>query len=105
MDGGTVWNVDPISAIHQCLEIVDSEEDIIMDVAICSDNYVQAETEVSKSSLSNFQRTRSIRDSRNGTNMIDNALRAYPNVNYRHFFMDENPIGAPDFRNETTWPM
>lgn len=35
MDGGTVWNVDPVSAIHQCLEIVDSEEDIILDIAIC----------------------------------------------------------------------
>ena len=35
MDGGTVWNVNLNSAIDQCMEIVDSYEDIIVDVAIC----------------------------------------------------------------------
>ena len=54
MDGGTVWNVDPVSAILQCLEIVESEEDIIMDVAICSDNYVESEAEPSKNSFANY---------------------------------------------------
>jgi len=36
MDGGTVWDVNPISAVQQCLEIVDDVKDIIIDVALCS---------------------------------------------------------------------
>ena len=38
MDGGTVWDTDPISAIKQCLDVVDNEEDIIVDIAICGAN-------------------------------------------------------------------
>ena len=100
IDGGSVWNLNPISAIQQCLEIVDSEEDIIMDVAIYSDDYVQAETKVG-STLPNMLRAHNIRKSRNGIDMIDNALRAYPDVNYRNIFLNENPEKALDFRSET----
>ena len=35
VDGGTQWNVNIEAAIEQCMEIVDDEADIIVDVAIC----------------------------------------------------------------------
>lgn len=35
MDGGTVWNVNADTAIQQCLELVDSAADIVLDVAVC----------------------------------------------------------------------
>jgi len=34
MDGGTVWNVNIKDAIDKCLEIVDDEEHVVLDVAI-----------------------------------------------------------------------
>lgn len=34
IDGGVLLNVDVGSAIDRCLEIVDDEEDIIMDVIL-----------------------------------------------------------------------
>ena len=36
MDGGTVWDVNVISAIEQCLEVVDDVSKIVIDIAICS---------------------------------------------------------------------
>ena len=43
--------------VNQCLNIVDSEEDIIIDVAICGDNVLQPEVEVSNDSIKNWQRS------------------------------------------------
>ena len=53
MDGGTVWDVNIDSAINQCLEFVDSEEDIIVDVAICGYTSRTGDP-VSKNAMENF---------------------------------------------------
>ena len=37
-------------------------------------------------------------------NSISGALRAYPDVDWRHLFLQMNPGSILDFRNETTWP-
>lgn len=104
MDGGTVWNVDPFSAINQCLEVVDSEEDIILDIAICSDGVVEVESEEGKT-MHEFFRARQLHGFYTGTNLIADAQRAHPKVNYRHLFLEhDNIVVCLDFRNETTWP-
>jgi hypothetical protein len=36
MDGGTVWNTNMGSAVDRCREMVEKDEDIIMDVIICT---------------------------------------------------------------------
>ena len=53
MDGGTVWDVNVDSAIEQCLEIVDSVEDIIIDVAICGYTHMRGHP-VSGNAMTNF---------------------------------------------------
>ena len=35
MDGGTVYNINIEAAVRQCMEIVDDESKIIVDVYIC----------------------------------------------------------------------
>ena len=35
MDGGTVWNTNLVSAVDRCLEQVDDESQIIIDIALC----------------------------------------------------------------------
>jgi len=32
MDGGTVWNLNLIDAVDKCLEIVDDQEHVVLDV-------------------------------------------------------------------------
>ena len=108
MDGGTVWNVDPFSAIQQCLEVVDSEEDIIMDIAICGDYEMSTESEIGKT-MNAFKRARSIRGFYQDPDEIAEAMRAFPGVDYRHLFLEVDlKLTGPselDFRNETTWPL
>lgn len=105
MDGGTVWNVNPTSAIQQCLEIVENEEDIILDILLCDDYSLSEQTDLGKDSIYEGLRGKMIHNYYSNTNEIAETMRAYPNVNYRNLFVEKNPIIAClDFRNETTWP-
>ena len=105
MDGGTVYNVDPISAVDQCLEIVDSEEDIIMDILFCRDYELEKDEALGKNSIWEFFRGRQIHSFTTDPDSIADVQRAYPNIDYRHLFLEMNDIiVALDFRNQTTWP-
>jgi len=98
--------VDPISAIEQCLEVVDSEEDIIMDVAICATYDIPPESELGNS-IFDFKRSQTIHKFYVATDSLVQSMRAYPRVDYRHFFMEFDALHGPDeldFRNSTTWP-
>ena len=54
MDGGTVHDVNLISAIHQCLDgVVDDVSKIILDVTICQKDKVHGETPT-KNAYENF---------------------------------------------------
>ena len=35
MDGGTVWNINLVSAIDRCMELVDDESQIVLDIVVC----------------------------------------------------------------------
>ena len=104
MDGGTIWDIDILSAVNQCLNVVDDEADIIVDVAICGDNVLKSEEEVSKDSISNWQRSNYITKFYRSSNAIIEQKRAHPNVQYRHLFLEQNALANLDFRNQTTWP-
>ena len=58
-DGG-VWDIDISSAIQQCLNVVDDESDIIVDIAICGDKTLNQTEAVSKNALSNMAISRQI---------------------------------------------
>ena len=105
MDGGTIWDVDILSAVNQCLELVDSEEDIIIDIAICGDSTMNQIEEVSKDAIFNWFRSNNIHKFYREMNSIAQQRRARPNVTYRHLFLEADPMDVSlDFRNSTTWP-
>ena len=62
MDGGTVWNVNIDSAIRQCLEVVDDESDIIVDIAICDDDTISPVDPETEGTIWNFFRSYNIHD-------------------------------------------
>ena len=73
MDGGTVYDVDPVSAIQQCLEVVENEEDIIMDILLC-ENYTRPTISMlPKNSMQNFKRSTDIKGYYSSTNQIAGA--------------------------------
>ena len=106
MDGGTVWNVNLKDAVDKCLEIVDDEAHVVLDVAITEFVNLEEIEEAGKT-YNNFSRKRQIRKYYKTMNDIAEFARSRPNVNYRHFFEPSESLGGVkdelDFRNSTTW--
>ena len=106
MDGGTVWNVNVKDAVDKCLEVVDDEAHVVLDVAITEFISLDELSETGKS-YDNFGRKRAIRKYYKTMNDVAEFARSRPNVNYRHFFKPSVELGGAraelDFRNETTW--
>merc|ERR1712166_1107458 len=89
MDGGTVWDVNVQSAIEQCLEIVEDQSDIILDIMICSyQEDLQAPDKTN--TIHNFWRQREIHHFYNDSNDVNMQEAPYPMVNYRHYFQDND---------------
>jgi len=107
MDGGTVWDVNVQSAIEQCLEIVEDQSDIILDIMICSyQEDLQAPDKTN--TIHNFWRQREIHHFYNDSNDVNMQEAPYPMVNYRHYFQDNDDCDIDnllDFKNSTTWCM
>lgn len=105
MDGGTVWNVNLTSAVDQCMEIVDSYEDIILDVAICG--YAsEPGSESTKNAAKNWMEAQSIRSYYNGGNALWSQAQAFPGLEMRYYFQEQNSCpgaGGLSFDNSTTW--
>ena len=36
MDGGTIFNVNLVDAVHRCREQVDDDSEIVVDIVVCS---------------------------------------------------------------------
>lgn len=105
MDGGTVWDINVESAVNQCLELVESEADIIVDVIIVG-TPEKAGYQVSKNAMENWQDAKSIGDFYSDMNEIESALAAFPDVERRYYIQDGSLCDVTnllDFNNSTTW--
>ena len=107
MDGGTVYNSNVNSAILQCLDMVDDESKITVDVFVCDDSkYVAPELSITKT-IGNILRGRAVHKGYNGTNNLTDAMRAHPDVNYRYLVYENankaSGISEIEFDGEKTW--
>jgi predicted acylesterase/phospholipase RssA len=93
MDGGTVWNTNLASAVERCREMVDKDEDIIMDVIICSDGKLDT-TNSTGDTIENFLRSFTVSGYHNSLQDVREFRRAMPNVTYRYFFMASQPLSS-----------
>jgi hypothetical protein len=60
MDGGTVWNLNLVSAVQRCREIVDSDSDINLDIVSVHGGKKLNKWDHPDSAISNFLRFRDI---------------------------------------------
>lgn len=108
MDGGTIWNVNLEAAIQRCREIVDRDEDIILDVAICSDGKLES-INATGNTIENYLRTWNLASYQNSLNDVREQRRGNPKIQYRYFFMASKPLahGLDEltFTPEIIWPM
>jgi len=61
MDGGAVFNINLVSAVQKCLEIVDSPSKIILDLNICTNGHLDTANEIG-STADNFLRFKEIKE-------------------------------------------
>lgn len=85
MDGMTAWNVNLSSAISRCLEKVDDDTKITVDIAICGESSIE-EAEETKDAIDNFFRAREVQSYYVNDNSLQGQMAAHPNVNYRYLF-------------------
>ena len=110
MDGGTINNVNIQSAIDQCMEIVDHESKITLDVYICGDLSfkVDEETESGKT-ISNYMRNRSINGAYHGENRLTMDRDAHPDVNWRYMVYETvghaGGLSELNFDGDKTWAL
>ena len=103
-DGGGINDTNVISAVTSCLDLVDGDQSkITVDISICAP-HPQAPTEgdVSHDAGLNFLQAFLIKQAFNGFNAISWQIKAFPEVNYRYLFLQEEGILLKellDFRN------
>ena len=105
MDGGTVWDVNVDSAVRQCLAMGYDQKDIIVDIAICGYSAPVDEPKTSNT-IQNWFQNKAVHDYNNGSNAVQEQERAFPDVDYRYYFQDQDDCHVSnylDFKNSTTW--
>ena len=91
MDGGTVWNSNLMGAVERCREIVDRDEDIIMDVIICSDGKLDT-VNATDNTIHNYLRSWNLAAYHKSVGDVREQRRANPKIQYRYFFMSSKPL-------------
>ncbi len=91
MDGGTVWNINMVSAIERCREQVDDDSQITVDVISCARDF-KSNNSFSANSIGNWLKYRAIKSFNSGMRNVYETQLAYPKVNYRYFFQASEPL-------------
>lgn len=87
MDGGVAWNVNVASAVNKCKAKGFSEEQIIVDVALCTTIDLPQYDATGKHTYANWQRGRQIRNYYSGRDAMQTFRASYPNVQWRYLIM------------------
>ena len=91
MDGGTVWNTNMGSAVDRCREMVEKDEDIIMDVIICTGGKLDT-INATGNTIENLLRSFMVIGQFKALEDIKRFRQAQPNITYRYFFMASQPL-------------
>ena len=109
MDGGTVYNINIEGAVRQCMDIVDDESKIIMDVLICgAPEGPEAWTE-DGNGWQNYFRGREIRKYYGNTDSLAYSMTAHPDLSIRYIIKQTvghaGGLSELNFDGDFTWPM
>ena len=109
MDGGTIRNVNTLSAIEQCMQIVDDESKITIDVMVCGGDNSASETTDDHNTVGWWWRARYLDDAYSGPNIFRQDMVSHPKVNWRYAaWQIDNHFGGIseiEFDGDKTWPL
>lgn len=94
-DGGCIINLDVFSAVERCLDVVEDESDIIVDMIFCSGASLASVANASAMVTSDVMgRVNNIKSYDSSMWYAYNAMQAYPNVNYRYMIVPSKPMAG-----------
>ena len=109
IDGGTAMGLDAITAVERCLEKVDSEEQVTLDIMLLDRFVAPPEKQKDGDTIHNWLRTYEIKQYFKGLENVITTMLTYPNVKYRYIL---EPSGwypklwnLLNFGPNNTWPM
>jgi hypothetical protein len=110
VDGGSAWNLNVEGAIDRCLEQVDSDSQIVIDVILCSQGRVmEKEKSEKKEAIGNLFRAWNIKDSYSTLNNLKTLVEARPEIKFRYLSVPSKPLASGmdklDIDKEHIWPM
>ena len=108
IDGGTAHNVNIEEAIQRCMEIVDDESKITIDIIICNPESIQVIPKEDRNTWENFKRSMSIKDFYRQTRLINRVKSAHPTINWRFEIRQSKQLTGLDkisFTPEVTLPV
>lgn len=104
-----MWNTNLVSAVERCMEIVDDESKVTLDIIECT-GYELTPWNDRNDALNNVLRYQDVKGFHDDTADINEFKQAFPKVNYRYFVAPATPLasglGILDADNSTsTFPM
>jgi predicted acylesterase/phospholipase RssA len=108
-DGGAIYNVNLVSAIDRCLEEVEDESQIIIDIVICSHHNPIEKEDLAGNTIDNYMRAWEIQSELGSLRDIYEFMRSRPNVQYRYLINPSEDISKNNdglnFNGTYMWPM
>lgn len=109
VDGGTAMGLDAISAVEKCLELVDDESQITLDIILLDRFATTPGEEDDGDTIANILRLHEMKSYYKGLENVITTMLSHPNVNYRYIL---EPTGKYpklwnllNFSQATTWPL
>jgi len=90
-DGGVIWTADLSSGVQRCRELVDSDSKITVDIMI-THPYKKSRFEHLHNSIGNILRFHNIKALENSLGGVLKFMKAFPEVNFRHFAVPSSNI-------------
>jgi hypothetical protein len=107
VDGGTLWNLNIVSAINRCREFVDDDSKITLDILVIG--WSSQPPTYPKSNLTNgldnWRRYLELKKFTKGHRDIYEFMQAYPKVNFRYLLHHSQGLkySMMDFNGQDTW--
>ena len=106
MDGGTVYNINIESAIHQCVNQGYTESQIIVDALFCGAPDSPPSEPQAGNSYENYMRQRQLSTYFHNSNSISATMIAHPDIQMRYVLKQQDGFGGLDminFEGDFTW--
>ena len=98
-DGGIYTMIDAESAVERCLEVTNTEEEIYVDIVSCFRHVLDPDTKLK--TLDVFYRAFEITAYASSIKSMQDAMIAYPGVNFRYYIQPSIAISYDEALNFT----